>query len=207
MTDGYRVLLVRHGETTWNSEGRWQGHGGAGLNDRGLAQAGATAAFLARTEPDVSLVLHSDLQRVVETADPIVEVFDVPAKPVPAWREIDVGWWSGMTHAEIAERDPDNYRAVQRGDDVPRGGGETSERFSARIRAALDEIPEACAPGTVVVVTHGGPIRVAAATALGVAWSPAMPLTGAGNCSISVVEHHGGWKLRSYNASGHLTGI
>jgi glucosyl-3-phosphoglycerate phosphatase len=205
----HRVVLVRHGESEWNAQGRWQGHGGAGLTVRGLAQAAATAAFLAHTEPDVVTVVQSDLQRVVETSAPAVAALDAPLIETQAWREIDVGWWSGLTHDEIADRDPRSLEAIRRGHDVARGGGETDAAFRRRIRGALADLRTACPAGTVVVFTHGGAIRAAAGEALGLRDAgTATRLARAENCSVTVLEsgRHGDgpWRLRSYNGRGHL---
>lgn len=198
-----RAVLVRHGESRWNAERRWQGHGGVGLTDAGRAQAERTADYLARVERGVVGIVTSDLDRVLETAEPTRRRFAVPTTVTTAWREIDVGWWSGLTWEDIAQRDPDGYAAVVRGADEPRGGGERPSELRARVRAAMNDLVGAHPAGTVIVVTHGGCVRAAAAEALGL--PDAFPLHGVGNASVTVLaEHDGHWRLESYNATGHL---
>lgn len=198
-----RVVLVRHGESEWNLQARWQGHGGVGLTERGRAQAERTAAYLERAEPHVIAILSSDLARVVETAEPARQRIDAPVTFTADWRELDVGWWSGLTHDEIAERDPEGFAAWQRGADQRIGGGESPGDLRARVRRALEDLVAAHPSGTVVVFTHGGCVRAAASEALGLDGQPS--LGGVGNASISVLtERRGRWWLAAYNATGHL---
>jgi glucosyl-3-phosphoglycerate phosphatase len=188
-----RLVLVRHGETEWNADGRWQGHGGGGLSVRGREQARRTAESLMREIGDIALIARSDLRRVAETAEPL-EADGAPVRVDPRLRELDCGSWAGLTHAEIAEADPERYAAWQAGADVAPGGGERVADMQARVTAALTEhLDELGDGGTAVVVTHGGPIRVGVAglrgrsvTALDEACAPVA------NCSITELVSAGG---------------
>ncbi len=207
-----RLVLVRHGESVWNSEGRSQGHGGTGLSERGHAQAQATAVFLARAYPDTVLLVRSDLQRVVETAAPAEIELGIDVHVDARLREIDVGTWSGLTYHEIAEKDPEGYLAwIRRGDtDVRRGGGETYAELRERVWPALRDALALKSEqrGTVLVFTHGGPIRVATAAALGLPTSAEARLAGVDNCSLTLLEWQDGLpRLMAYNRTHHLLSL
>src|SRR5436305_1594912 len=83
-----RLLLVRHGETDWNRDGRWQGHAGPGLNDLGRRQAAAVAMRIAAGP--VAAVYTSDLPRAIETAEAVTEATGIPAVLDHELREVDV---------------------------------------------------------------------------------------------------------------------
>jgi probable phosphoglycerate mutase len=141
------ILLIRHGETDWNREGRWQGWADPPLNETGRAQAVALAKRLASERVDA--VYSSDLRRAFETAEPVAAAHGLPIVADRGLREIDVGSWSGLTHPEIAERFPDGGRP----------DGETPAQHSARVletvsRIALDH------PGErIAILAHGGCVR------------------------------------------------
>jgi probable phosphoglycerate mutase len=141
------VLLVRHGETDWNREHRWQGWTDVPLNELGRQQAAELAARL-RTVP-FDAVYSSDLSRALETAEVVAAEHGLSAIADSGLREIDVGSWSGLTKAEIQERFAGAWP-----DDA-----ETSEAHAARVRAAASRILREHAQGTVLLVTHGGTIR------------------------------------------------
>ena len=141
------LLLVRHGETDWNRERRWQGWADPPLNDTGRAQARALAEELGGTPFDA--VYASDLRRASETAELLAEPHGVPVVLDPGLREIDVGSWSGLTHEEITARFPDGVRP----------DGETREQHVGRVLAAVERIARAHTGGRVLVVTHGGTLR------------------------------------------------
>jgi glucosyl-3-phosphoglycerate phosphatase len=204
-----RLVLVRHGESLWNAAGMFQGHGGVGVSDRGRRQAAVTAGVLAGRFDDVALVARSDLPRVVETAAPAEPRLGARVVVDARLREVDVGRWTGMTYQEVAREDPDAMRAWLRGDDVPRGGGETFADLRKRVWAAVEDLLAAVAarePATVVVFTHGGPIRVAVAEALGLPTGGERSLGAVANCSLTVLrlDRAGTGQLVAYNQAEHL---
>lgn len=200
-----RVVLVRHAQSEWNAEGRWQGHGGTGLTDLGRAQAATTAGFLAAVHDDVARLVGSDLQRVTETATPMTEMLGIDLREDPRWREIDVGWWSGLTSAQVAARDPERVARLGDGADVVRGGAESDADLRERVGPALIDAIDDVGGGTVVVFTHGGPIRAAVAGVLGLSVAQSRRLAGPANCSLTVVDAHGRpLRLRAYAESAHL---
>jgi broad specificity phosphatase PhoE len=141
------LLLARHGETDWNRENRWQGWADPPLNETGRAQARALAEQLRDTPFDA--VYSSDLRRAHETAEIVAAPHGVPVMPDPGLREIDVGSWSGLTHAEIEERYPDGRRP----------DGETREQHAERVLEAVERIARANPARRILLVTHGGTMR------------------------------------------------
>src|SRR5690348_15797843 len=103
-----RILLVRHGQTDWNAEGRWQGHSDRSLDDAGRAQAALLASHLART--GIDLLYSSDLARARETAAAVEAVTGLDARIDPDLREVDVGGLTGGSPAEDEARDPAWFR-------------------------------------------------------------------------------------------------
>jgi len=146
-----RLLLVRHGESTWNVAGRWQGHADPPLSELGERQAAAAAAALS-DPPDA--VWTSDLVRARRTAQLLAEPHGLAVRADARLRERDVGEWSGLTRAEIEERWP-GWLAARRSPD----GFEADEPLAGRALEALRDIAAAAPEATVIVVTHGGVIR------------------------------------------------
>jgi probable phosphoglycerate mutase len=203
-----RVVLIRHGESRWNAAGRWQGQGGPGLSDLGHRQAKVTAALLAAHVDDVALLVSSDLPRVTETAEPAARMLGLPVETDARLREIDVGWWSGLTTDEVVARAPDALAAIRAGHDVPRGGAETVGDLRARVAPAVAELAASCDGGTAVVFSHGGPVRAVVGDALGLSVIDERVLAGPGNCSRTVLTYRAGHpRLACYNETAHLVGV
>jgi probable phosphoglycerate mutase len=98
MTAVTRLLMVRHGQSTWNADGRWQGHADAPLSVLGEAQAAAAAEAIG----DIDVVVASDLARARRTAEIIADALGVgPALVDARLRERDAGAWTGLTRHEI----------------------------------------------------------------------------------------------------------
>lgn len=205
MSDALRLVLVRHGVTDWNREGRFQGHLDPPLSALGLQEARLVADRLAT---DASLrpsrIVTSILARASATAAAIGEVCGVEPEPDKRLIELGQGEWEGRTHDEIAREDAMRY-AAWRGSDTEPPGAETVADAMLRTDAALDDL--GAAAGTICVVSHGGTLRLVARQLLGLeagrAWR--MDLD---NASISVVEASAGrsWRLVRWNDTGHLLG-
>ena len=163
-----RVLLIRHGQSEWNADGRWQGQADPPLTDLGRLQA----AHAARNLGVVDAIVASDLHRASETALIISEALGVgPVVLEPGLRERDAGEWSGLTRPEI-ERDWPGYldspasdrHAAFAGDPVEQPKAERrrppswepDERLLERVRAALGRVHDLTPDGEVIAVTHGG---------------------------------------------------
>ena len=141
------LILARHGETDWNRNGIWQGHGDPPLNDLGRRQAAELAERLA--DVDLDALYASDLRRAYETAEFVARAKGLSITADPSLREMDVGSWSGLTAEEIQERFPE----------AAYHDGESREAFHARAVEALDRIAKAHPGQRVLVVTHGGVVR------------------------------------------------
>lgn len=148
------VIIVRHGQSTWNAANRWQGQGDPPLNDRGREQAGIVARRLLG-EP-IAALYTSDQRRAAETAEIIGQTLGLHPQPDPRLRELDVGAWSGLTIEEIAERFPEQLAAWRNHEHIRPGGGEMFREMQQRAAEALEEIAGAHPGQTVCLVTHGG---------------------------------------------------
>jgi broad specificity phosphatase PhoE len=203
-----RVVLVRHGESLWNAERRWQGQEGPGLSETGHRQAKITAAYLVAHVDDVSLLVSSDLPRVVETAEPAARALALVMRTDRRLREIDVGWWSGLTTEEVLARSPGDLAAIRGGDDLPRGGAETVADLRARVAPAVAELAASCDGGTALVFCHGGPVRAVVGDALGLSIIGERTLAGPENCSLTELSYrNGSTRLTCYNETAHLIGL
>lgn len=159
------LLLARHGESDWNRARRWQGHADRPLTDLGRRQARELAERLADVELDA--VYSSDLQRASETAEIVARSQGLDVTTMPELREVDVGSWSGLTRTEAEERFPEAYVRWTAGAEGWEDG-ETYEELAARVVGAVHEIAEHFPGDRVLVVAHGGSIRVIHAAALGI---------------------------------------
>lgn len=161
-----RLLLARHAQTTWNSDGKIQGFIDAPLSDLGEGQAERLGQRLKR-EP-IEAAYASTLQRTWRTAEIALAGRNLSVARDPAWREAAYGEWEGRTWAEIHARDPE--LAARRTADpanVAPPGGESFFDLQRRIVDRLEWLRERHDGGTVLVVTHGGPLRVLAAWCMG----------------------------------------
>ena len=195
------LVLVRHGRTAWNHQGRVQGQEDVGLDATGLAQAARTAPVIAALRP--TLLWSSDLDRARTTAAPLGAAAGLTVTLDARLREFHFGEREGLTHAEFAELDPEGFHALRRGDYDRVVGAEPTVVVQKRMAEAIGELLAALGPGeTGVAVSHGGAIRVATATLLD--WPDGMfhTLRGLDNCGWVVLQEHpetGALTLRAYN--------
>jgi probable phosphoglycerate mutase len=181
---------VRHGESAWNAEERLQGQSDPALSDVGRRQSEALRAGLAQLRVD--RVVVSDLARARETA----ALAGFPdARPDRAWRENDIGVWSGRLASDL---DAGELQAWRRGEHVPQGG-ETWPDFARRVSAAADALRDA--GGTTLVFTHGGCVRAATAHVTG---ARAVALAGPANASVTLLELAPRARLLAYNRAEAL---
>jgi broad specificity phosphatase PhoE len=155
-----RVLLLRHGQSTWNAEGRWQGWADPPLSTTGRLQSEAAGAVLAKAgETFPGGVTSSDLARARQTAEIVASALSLPPVRVdPALRERDVGAWSGLTTAEIEAGWPGWLDAWRRGELPSPPDGEADEDFVSRSLTAITAHARS-SDGDLLVVVHGGLIR------------------------------------------------
>ena len=144
------LLVVRHAESVWNLDGRWQGQADPPLSEAGALGARAAAEGM----DDISCIVSSDLCRASSTAEIIAETLGAGPVIVDAgWRERSIGQWQGLTTAEIEERYPG---ALAAGNYPP--GWETRESLLDRVFAAIHRTAARVASGDVLVLSHAGVI-------------------------------------------------
>lgn len=154
-----KLYLIRHGETDWNTEQRFQGMADIPLNESGRQQAQWVAA---RFETINFYYLYSsDLSRAYATAQAIAQLRDISIQTHPSLREIDVGDWQGFTWVEIQEKFPNHssHRSPSSLDDTSHHG-ESLRQFYQRVAQGLDQIMASTHQKDTVIVTHGGTIRM-----------------------------------------------
>jgi len=161
-----RLILVRHGETDWNTARRFQGQADIPLNLTGQCQAAAVARVLQHDA--VQAIIASDLMRAQETARVIAAPLQLTVHPDSRWREMAFGDWEGLTYNVLQQRHPERLAAWH--DDplqVAPPNGETLTHAADRVRAAWHDLRATYADQTAVLVAHGGPLRILLCLALG----------------------------------------
>lgn len=160
------LLLVRHGETEWNREGRFQGHKDVPLSDVGRAQARVLRARLETAchahlfDDEHTAVVTSDLRRAHETAEIAFGGAGRTLHVREGLREFCYGVFEGLTRREIDERFPGAMAAWMSGDhSCAVHGGESRAQVYARAHAAVASFLDAVPNPHVVVVAHGGTMR------------------------------------------------
>lgn len=154
-----RVILVRHGETSWNQESRFMGHSDLGLNEKGWIQARAAAELL--LEQDIERIFCSDLLRALETGHEIASSHNLAVHRVVSLREMYFGEWEGLTFTEIEKRYPELSSAwLNDPARVKIPAGETAEQVKDRVMEAWEYIKKVSGAKAIVIVTHGGPLRL-----------------------------------------------
>lgn len=157
-----RLLLVRHGETDWNRERRFQGHIDIPLNDQGIKQAQALASRLKELADQTNMqnlfdvCYSSDLSRAHDTAQTLTAGFEAP-KVETNLRERNYGELAGRTGNEMSEQFPEAFHGLSnRIPDAPINGGESLSQFNTRILTALNDILGRHPGESILIVAHGG---------------------------------------------------
>jgi len=148
---GTHVLLVRHGQSTWNADGRWQGQADPPLTDVGERQAAEAAVRIG----GIDSVWASDLERARRTAEIVAEFLGTSVHVDERLRERHAGPWQGLTRDEINTQWPGYLTEGRRPD-----GYEPDDSVLARALTVLDDLARAHPDDHVLVVTHGGIVRV-----------------------------------------------
>jgi 2,3-bisphosphoglycerate-dependent phosphoglycerate mutase len=152
MTD---FVFIRHGETDWNRQQRFQGQIDVPLNATGRAQAARLGQRLAAERPHQ--LLSSDLGRALQTAAPLASAWALPARLQPALREQNFGVLEGLDVPTIKQQHPDLWAQwLEHRADFMLPGGESLRDFHARVLGAVRELAEQQPGQTLAVVTHGG---------------------------------------------------
>jgi broad specificity phosphatase PhoE len=203
------IYLVRHGETAWNREHRWQGQRDVPLTALGEAQARAAGRRLAHLDPRPTTLYASPLIRAWRTAELIGEACRLEPIVLAAVQEVDVGSWEGLTAEEAAARDPEGVERWHSGG-TGWTDGETYAEMSDRVCAAVRELV-ARHPGRserILVVAHGGPIRAIVTAAALLPPEGRSHFANGPNGAITVIDAQPQrWVVVSYNNSGHVDGL
>ena len=159
MPDSPRHFLVlRHGQSVWNAEGRWQGQADPPLSALGEEQAREAAKRLVGSE--FSALVSSHLRRARRTAEILAETLQLELQVEPELQEIDVGDWTGLTRAEINTRWPGELADWSEGRSDSPPGGESRVALADRATASLRRLAAGASAGErLLVVTHGALIR------------------------------------------------
>jgi broad specificity phosphatase PhoE len=190
-----RILILRHGRTTWNADRRYQGQQDPPLDEIGHAQAIEAAALVASMSPD--LVVSSDLQRAKHTADKLASLLGIRLQVDERLRERHLGHWQGLTREEVASRYPDEFAEWAAGHDVSRRGGESRDEVARRACELVSELPEV---GLTVLVSHSATAMCLSAALLGLPQTPSIigPLANGHWAELRAVGT--GWMLYAHNA-------
>lgn len=189
--DKMQLILVRHGETDWNKQGRYLGNTDLPLSEKGLKQAAELASFVRICDP--ACLYSSDLIRARHTASGIEKSLSLSSSCVVdrRLREINFGSWEGKTYAELSSREKalsDDWFTDPGSITVPEG--EPWREFQNRVLSFVQEIIAIHQEGKIIVVSHGGPIKIIIAHFLGIASSKISRLH-ISPASISIVDIYG----------------
>ena len=154
-----RLYLIRHGETEWNKARRFQGWTDIELSSEGEEQAKLLGERFKKIKVDE--VYASPLKRAVATAMPIANVHGIKVITKEHFKEINFGEWEGMTATEISAKygkDFDDFMIAPEKGIFP--GDYSFDKVTDRIKIGLEEVLEEKADKNIVIVSHGGIIRL-----------------------------------------------
>jgi 2,3-bisphosphoglycerate-dependent phosphoglycerate mutase len=171
------LLFIRHGETDWNVQQRFQGQLDVPLNATGHAQAQRMAAALLNDRHD--LLFSSDLQRALQTAAPLAAAWSHQAQTLPGFREQNFGVLEGLDGTSVRAQRPQEWqRWLEFRADYVLPGGESTAQFHQRVMNAVKTLVDTHAGRRIAVVTHGGVLDMLWRSAQG------LPLDGQRECDI-----------------------
>jgi alpha-ribazole phosphatase len=164
-----KIVLVRHGESVWNTERRIQGNRDVDLSLRGRRQTDLLVSHLRVHMPKaVAAIYTSPLRRASQTAERIAAAWRLPLFADPDLREMSLGAWEGMTVSEIQSAYPNRYeRWLEDPLAFPAVGGEDLRAFEERVTGALERMRQAHPGADLIVVSHGGVIKALLCHAMG----------------------------------------
>jgi broad specificity phosphatase PhoE len=208
--DSTRILLVRHGQSQGNAEGRFGGHTATPLSARGRKQAEAAARSLASEK--ITAIYSSDLTRAVQTAEPLARLTGLEIRRTDAFRERSVGVMEGLTFEEAAEQHPEQYAAlIHRDFEHVILGGESYRQRLDRASEKLDHAIRKHRGGRICVFSHTGTICILTLHLMGALDAPELrPVwISTANCGITRIEVRtdGFVRVQAVNDTRHLSGL
>ena len=200
-----KVVVVRHGETTWGAEGRFAGREDVPLTSRGRRQASSVGDRVKVLRPAV--VLTSPLQRCRLTANAIGGASGAPVVVHDALLDGALGEWTGLHPTDIEQRWPAEFAVWRSDPNAPPPGGESFNEIRARIDPLLTELVKSYRGHTVVLVTHAATSKMIVVSALDVASDAAYRLRiDTASLSGLTIAEDGSTVVWAVNETGHLTG-
>lgn len=198
-----RIILIRHGETNWNLEGRYQGQEDTELSPRGLAQAQLAAAALKDIHIDACLA--SPLQRAYITCKACADLHGLPVTADARLTEINHGKWEGQLAGDIEAQYPAEFKAWHTAPHtVQMPGGENLEDVRQRARAAFDDYAKQYDGKTLLVAAHDAVNKAIICDLLGLGMDKFWQVK-QDNACVNVIEYNEGvWRLVLLNNTNHL---
>lgn len=201
-----KVILIRHGETLWNLEMKYQGHCDVALTEKGIKQAELAADSLAKES--ISAVYASDLCRAFVTAESIANKHDLQVATIPELREINFGQWEGLAYDKINNQWSDIMaKLFTHPDEIQIPDGETFREVKERATIALSALIKKHPNETIVVVSHGGTIRTILCSVLNIPLNHLWNIK-QDNTAINILEYYDDQALVSLvNGTYHLNSL
>lgn len=201
-------VLVRHGETIWNAQARMQGQQDSPLTARGIAQAQAVGDYLQNEMFDQ--IYSSDLQRVIDTAEPLAMHLSHELRLEPRLRERHYGIFEGLTYADMERQHNafyQQYRTQRYEPDFVIPQAETIRQLVARTMTILQELAESHVGQRIAIFSHGGTLSAALRTILGVPMGGkhAFRLRNGSISRVAWLEDE--WHVLSLGETAHLRNI
>ncbi|WP_378956287.1 histidine phosphatase family protein [Pelosinus sp. sgz500959] len=200
-----KVILVRHGQTQWNLDMKYQGHCDIELTEKGVEQAMLAAQRLAGE--NISALYASDLSRALKTAECIGAKHNLPVTAVPELREINFGEWEGLTFESINSQSKDERsKLFTHPDEIIIPGGETFRQVKERAINAITKLVAQHPDQTIVIVSHGATIRTVLCAVLNIHLNHLWKIK-QDNTAINVLEYYDENVMVSLvNDAQHLNG-
>jgi len=202
------LIIVRHGESEANGNSIFAGHLDVDLTQRGLQQAELTARYI-QEHYRVDAIYASDLQRAYHTALPIANASTAYVIKTDQLREIFAGEWEGLRFDDLQTRYSESYGVWL--NDISKArptNGESVEQVSSRIWEVIQQIQHVNQEKTVVVVTHGTPIRTLLCRLSGLELAQMKNIPWVSNASVTVVRvEDNRWTIEETGIDSHLSGF
>jgi len=196
------LILIRHGETTWNAEQRAQGQQESELTARGWEQARLSADRVA--DSGATALYSSDLRRAADFAAVIGDRLGLAVETTPALRERCGGVWEGLTWPEILERFADAAERWRNEPDFSPPGAESRQQMHERVVQFLERVAAHHPDDVVIAVTHGGVVNAALRYVMGASLMPS-GRTRVDNGGMTVLSHdRNGWRVNLFNDICHV---